>query len=100
MANAVGASIAALHAMMSTPILTFGNARIAFVILSAVGSGDRFYGTRRMICIFRNQGDGWRILQVDPNASAPTLPLLSSRSSGMRVKRTGADLDSRALGRR
>ena len=54
-----------------TPILTFGNARIAFVILSAVGSGDSFYGMRQMIFILRNQGDGWRILQMDPNASVP-----------------------------
>jgi hypothetical protein len=54
-----------------TPILTFGTARIAFVILSAVGSGDTFYGMRQMIFILRNQGDGWRILQMDPNASVP-----------------------------
>ena len=54
-----------------TPILTFGNGRIAFVILNALGSGDSFYGMRQMIFIFRNQGDDWRILQMDPNASAP-----------------------------
>jgi hypothetical protein len=54
-----------------TPILTFGNARIAFVILSAVGSGDTFYGMRQMMFILRNQGEAWRILQMDPNASAP-----------------------------
>jgi hypothetical protein len=54
-----------------TPILTFGNARVAFVILSAVGSSNSFYGMRQMIFIFRNQGDGWRILQMDPNASVP-----------------------------
>ena len=54
-----------------TPILTFGNARIAFVILSAVGSGDSFYGMCQMIFILRNQGDGWRILHMDPNASVP-----------------------------
>ena len=54
-----------------TPILTFGNARIAFVMLSVVGSGDSFYGLRQMIFIFRNQRDGWRILQMDPNARVP-----------------------------
>jgi len=53
------------------PILTFGNARIAFVILSVIGSNDSFYGMRQMIFILRNQGDGWRILQMDPNASVP-----------------------------
>ena len=61
------------HARFShiTPILTFGNGRIAFVMLSAVGAGDSFYGLRQMIFIFRNQGDGWRILQMDPNARVP-----------------------------
>lgn len=63
-----------------TPILTFGNARIAFVTLSAVGSGDSFYGMRQMIFIFRNQGDGWRILQMDPNALVPIVS--GSREAG------------------
>jgi hypothetical protein len=79
-----------------TPILTFGNGRIAFVMLSAVGSGDSFYGLRQMIFIFRNQSDGWRILQMDPNARVPIvnpsqkigLPpcnaVVSSRSSCLR----------------
>jgi len=53
------------------PVLTFGNNRIAFVLLSAVGSSQTFYGMRQMIFIFRNQGDGWRILQMDPNAMVP-----------------------------
>ena len=40
-------------------------------MLSVVGSGDSFYGLRQMIFIFRNQRDGWRILQMDPNARVP-----------------------------
>ncbi len=51
------------------PIVTFGNARIAFVLLSAVGSGDSLYGMRQVSFILRNRGDGWRILQMDPNVS-------------------------------
>ena len=46
------------------PILTFGNARIAFVLLAVVASGDGFYGMKHMIFIFRNQGVGWRILYI------------------------------------
>ena len=53
------------------PILTFGNARIAFVLLAVVASGDDFYGMRHMIFIFRNQGAGWRILFLDPDAKMP-----------------------------
>jgi hypothetical protein len=53
------------------PILTFGNSRIAFVLLAVVASGDDFYGMRHMIFIFRNQGVGWRILYMLPDAQMP-----------------------------
>jgi hypothetical protein len=52
-------------------ILTFGNSRIAFVLLAVIGSGDSFYGMRHMIFILRNQGAGWRILQMNTNAQMP-----------------------------
>jgi hypothetical protein len=53
------------------PILTFGNSRIAFVLLAMVASGDDFYGMRHMIFILRNQGADWRILYLEPNAQMP-----------------------------
>jgi hypothetical protein len=56
------------------PIFTFGNARIAFVMLSVLASGDTFYGVRHMIFILRNQGAGWRILQMNPDAQMPARP--------------------------
>ena len=77
-----------------TPILTFGNARIAFVMLSAAGSGDSFYGLRQMIFIFRNQGDGWRILQMDPNARVPIVNLHPSQ--GFSLPRCDAIVPSRS----
>jgi hypothetical protein len=53
------------------PILTFGNSRIAFVLLAVIASGDSFYGMPHMIFILRNQGTGWRILQIETNAQMP-----------------------------
>jgi hypothetical protein len=53
------------------PILTFGNSRIAFTLLAVIASSDSFYGMRHMIFIFRNQGAGWRILMIQPNAPMP-----------------------------
>lgn len=53
------------------PILTFGNSRIAFVLLAVVASGDNFYGMRHMIFIFRNQGVSWRLLYLLPDAQMP-----------------------------
>jgi hypothetical protein len=53
------------------PILTFGNSRIAFVLLAVVASGESFYGMRHMIFILRNQEAVWRVLYVAPNAQMP-----------------------------
>lgn len=53
------------------PILTFGNSRIAFVLLAVVASGDDFYGMRHMIFLFREQGSGWRILFLSTDARMP-----------------------------
>jgi hypothetical protein len=53
------------------PILTFGNSRIAFVLLAVIASGDSFYGMPHMIFILRNQGTGWRILQIETNVQMP-----------------------------
>ena len=54
------------------PIFTFGNARIAFVMLGVLASGDTVYGLRHMSFILRNQGNRWRILQMNPDAQMPT----------------------------
>jgi hypothetical protein len=53
------------------PVLTFGNSRIAFVLLAVVASGDDFYGMRHMIFVFRNEGTGSRILHIQPDAQMP-----------------------------
>jgi hypothetical protein len=44
------------------PLLTFGNARIAFVIVAAFGSGDELYGVSHWAFILRNDGGDWRTL--------------------------------------
>jgi hypothetical protein len=44
------------------PLLTFGNAQTAFVIVAAVGSGDEFYGVRHQTFLLRNNGGDWRVL--------------------------------------
>lgn len=54
------------------PILTFGNSRIAFVLLAVVASGDNFYGMRHMVFILRKQGAGWRILYLAPDVQPNT----------------------------
>ena len=77
------------------PIFTFGNARIAFVMLGVLACGDTFYGVRHMSFILRNQGAGWRILQINPDAQMPARasdvnpPLLRPPAAGTIVSRRG-----------
>jgi hypothetical protein len=44
------------------PLLTFGNAKVAFVIVAAIGSGDELYGVRHQTFLLRNDGGDWRVL--------------------------------------
>jgi hypothetical protein len=79
------------------PILTFGNSRIAFVLLAVVASGDDFYGMRHMIFIFRNLGAGWRILYLLPDAPMPDAEGLQGIEANPPLLRT---FDSRIVGDR
>jgi hypothetical protein len=47
--------------------LTFGNSKIAFVMLPVAVSNDKVYGMRHINFLLRNQSDGWRILYMYPD---------------------------------
>lgn len=66
------------------PALTFGDSKIAFVLLEVAASNENFYGLRHMIFLLRNQGDGWRILYIQPNVKMP---------DGEGARAMSADLD-------
>jgi hypothetical protein len=44
------------------PLLTFGNAQTAFVLVAALRSGDELYGVSHWAFILRNDGGDWRTL--------------------------------------
>jgi len=61
------------------PLLTFGNSRLAFVLLAEVGQretdapGPRSFGMAHSVVILRNPGDGWKVLSFLPDDSLPHL---------------------------
>jgi hypothetical protein len=62
------------------PLLTFGNSRLAFVLLAEVGQTDSprppSFGMAHSAVILRNQGDGWKVLSILPDGSLPDLERL------------------------
>ena len=64
------------------PLLTFGNSRLAFVLLAEVGQresdapGPASFGMAHSAVILRNPGDGWKVLSFLPDASLPDLERL------------------------
>lgn len=56
------------------PLLTFGNSRLAFVLLAATGGGDKTFGVDHSGVILRNTGEGWKVLYLLPEQDS--LPML------------------------
>lgn len=61
------------------PLLTFGNSRLAFVLLAEVGQREKepgvpqWFGMAHSAVILRNVGEGWKVLSILPNDSLPHL---------------------------
>ena len=61
------------------PLLTFGNSRLAFVLLAEAGRSKADYpwspsfGMAHSGVILRNLGDGWKVLCILPDRSLPDL---------------------------
>jgi hypothetical protein len=55
------------------PLLTFGNPRLAFVLLAAAGKGDKVSGMNHSGVILRNTGAGWKVLFLLPEDSLPRI---------------------------
>ena len=60
------------------PLLTFGNSRLAFVLLTAMGEGDKTIGMNHSGMILRNTEEGWKVLYLVPGDSLPRLEDLFS----------------------
>jgi Tfp pilus assembly protein PilF len=55
------------------PLLTFGNSRLAFTLLAAVGEGDQTFGMAHFGLILRNNGAGWKVWFIYPDSPLPDL---------------------------
>jgi hypothetical protein len=55
------------------PLLTFGNSRLAFVLLAEVGQGEKAFGMAHSAVILRKLGTSWKVLLFLPNSSLPEI---------------------------
>ena len=55
------------------PLLTFGNSRLAFVLLAEVGQGEKAFGMAHSAVILRKLGDSWKLLLFLPDRSLPDI---------------------------
>lgn len=55
------------------PLLTFGNSRLAFVLLAEVGQGEKAFGMAHSAVILRKLDNGWKVLLFLPNSSLPDI---------------------------
>jgi hypothetical protein len=55
------------------PLLTFGNSRLAFVLLAEVGQGENTFGMDHSAVILRKLGDAWKVLLFLPSRRLPDL---------------------------
>jgi len=58
------------------PLITFGNSRLAFVLLAVVGEDRYTFGMVHEAVVLRNSGNGWKILLQIPDESLPYLESL------------------------
>ncbi|MGO8734188.1 MAG: hypothetical protein ACLQVM_15550 [Terriglobia bacterium] len=63
------------------PLLTFGNSRLAFVLLAATGEGDKTFGLDHSGVILRNTGEGWKVLYL--LTEQDSLPMLEDLFSSI-----------------
>ena len=67
------------------PLLTFGNSRLAFVLLSAVVQGEKTFGMDHSAVVLRKVEDRWRVLLYLPG-SLPDLEDRLKSFDGLRLK--------------
>jgi thiol-disulfide isomerase/thioredoxin len=59
--------------LSSDPVLTFGNSRLAFVLMAALGEGSESFGMAHFGLILRKTEAGWKVWYFLPSRSLPEL---------------------------
>jgi Tfp pilus assembly protein PilF len=72
------------------PLVTFGNSRLAFTLLAAVGEGDQTFGMAHFGLILRNNGAGWKVWFIYPDSPLPDLEPVFQSFDGLGLAKTGA----------
>ena len=68
------------------PLLTFGNSRLAFVLLADLGQGEKTFGMVHSAVILRRVEDNWKVLFFEPGSALPMLENLLKSFDRLRLK--------------
>jgi hypothetical protein len=55
------------------PLLTFGNSRLAFVLVAEIGQGEKAFGLAHSAVVLRKLGNSWKVLLFLPDRSLPDI---------------------------
>ena len=72
------------------PLLTFGNSRLALVLLTAVGEGDQKFGIGHFGVMLRNTEAGWKVWHFLPDYPLPDLVRLFQSIDGLGLEEAAA----------
>ena len=75
--------------LSADPVLTFGNSRLAFVVIAAVGEGRDSFGMAHLGLILCKTEEGWKVWYFLPNRSLPELVELLQPFDHLGLEETG-----------
>jgi hypothetical protein len=89
--------VSGMTASATQAILTFGNDRFAFVVLSSVVTSEKTYGVRHVSFILRNQENRWAVLWFSDTGLAQVERLVQGFSDAISGNHGGAVLPKAVL---
>jgi hypothetical protein len=72
------------------PLLTFGNSHLSFVLMAAVGEGQKTFGLSHFGVVLRNAGTGWKVLLILASERLPQLEGLFKSFDRLQLQEGGA----------
>ena len=85
----VGPGMGSQTLLSADPVLTFGNSRLAFVLVGAVGEGSDSFGMAHFGLILRKTPEGWKVWYLLPDRSLPDLVEFFRPFDGLGLGETG-----------
>ncbi|MGD0695176.1 MAG: redoxin domain-containing protein [Terriglobia bacterium] len=87
-----------IHTLLSVePLATFGNSRLAFVLLAAVGEGDQSFGLTHFGVFLRNTGTHWKVWFFLRDRPLPDLEQVLQSFDRLGLEEAGAQITPKVM---